>query len=158
LALIPFPVNDLFTTELPTFDIVIYQNFNYRPYHMQQYLPRIREFVQKGGGFLMIGGDSSFEDGFYGETEIGDILPIRTEGAAPWDAGEYRPRLTKEGRRHPITRIGEPGEPPDAVFQRLPALSGFNASTALNPGSQALLVHPSLPGNPPVVAIREVGQ
>ncbi|MCK6551995.1 glutamine amidotransferase [Myxococcota bacterium] len=158
LALIPFPVNDLFTTELPTFDVVIYQNFNFRPYHMGQYLPKIRDFVQKGGSFLMIGGDASFEDGFYGDTPLGEILPVITSGAAPWDAGEYTPRLTKEGRRHPITRIGEPGEPPENVYQRLPALAGFNNSTALAPGAQALLVHPSLPGNPPLVSIREVGQ
>ena len=38
LALIPFPVNDLFNSELPTFDVVIYQNFNYRPYRMAHYL------------------------------------------------------------------------------------------------------------------------
>lgn len=157
LALIPFPVNDLFTTELPSFDVVIYQNFNYRPYRMAQYLPRIRDFVVGGGGFLMIGGDSSFEDGFYGETELAEVLPNRIEAAPPWDTGSYRPRLTKEGRRHPITRIGEPGEPPDAVFQRLPELTGFNSSLGLMPGAQALLVHPSLPGNPPLVSIREVG-
>lgn len=157
LALIPFPVNDLFTTELPSFDVVIYQNFTYRPYRMAQYLRNVRDYVMRGGGFLMVGGDSSFEDGAYSGTPIADILPIHTEGAPPWDSSEYRPRLTKEGRRHPITRIGEPGEPPDSVFERLPQLSGFNASIGLTAGSQALLVHPSLPGNPPVVSIREVG-
>jgi uncharacterized membrane protein len=159
LALIPFPVNDLFTTELNTFDVVIYQNFSYRPYRMSQYLPKIRDYVvSHGGGFMMIGGDSSFEDGGYSQTPIADILPIRTEGAPPWDPTEYHPRLTKEGRRHPITRIGEPGEPPETVFEHLPPLSGINSALSLNPGAQALLVHPSLPGNPPVVSIREVGQ
>lgn len=158
LALIPFPVDQLFTTELPTFDVVIYQNFNYRPYRMQPHLRHVRDFVLKGGGFLMIGGDGSFEDAFYAGTEVGDVLPVRIDGAPPWEAGEYRPRLTKEGRRHPITRIGEAGEPPEGVFQRLPALQGFNHSMELMPGAQALLTHPSLPGNPPVVAVREVGQ
>jgi uncharacterized membrane protein len=158
LALIPFPVQELFTSELNTFDIVIYQNFTYRPYRMAPYLRNIRDYVMRGGGFMMVGGDSSFEDGFYSGTPIAEVLPIHTEGAAPWDPTDYRPRLTKEGRRHPITRIGEPGEPPETVFERLPALSGFNNAIALAPGAQALLVHPSLPNNPPVVAIREVGQ
>lgn len=157
LALIPFPVNDLFTTELNSFDVVIYQNFSYRPYRMAHYLGGIRDYVKKGGSFLMIGGDFSFEDGWYAGTPIAEILPVELGGAMPWEVSEYRPRLTKEGRRHPITRIGEPGEPPEAPYRRLPPLAGVNSSFGLMPNAQALLVHPSLPGNPPVVSIREVG-
>lgn len=158
LALIPFPVNDLFTTEIHSFDVVIYQNFTYRPYRMAQYLPNVEDYVLRGGSFLMIGGNESFEDGWYAGTAVGDILPVRLGGAPPWDTAEYKPRLTKEGRRHPVTLIGEPGEPPEAVYQRLPPLAGLNPSMGLMPGAQALLAHPSLPGNPPVVAIREVGE
>lgn len=156
LALIPFPVNDLFTKELDSFDIVIYQNFSYRPYRMAHYLLNIREYVRDGGSFLMVGGDQSFEPGFYAGTPIADILPVRLGGAQAWDAATFRPRLTPEGRRHPITRIGEPGAPPSAVYERLPELEGFNGSAGLVPGARALLTHPSLPGNPPVVSIREV--
>lgn len=156
LALIPFPVNDLFTKELETFDIVIYQNFSYRPYRMAHYLLNIREYVRDGGSFLMVGGDQSFEPGFYAGTPIADILPVRLGGAVAWDSATYRPRLTPQGRRHPITRIGEPGQPPSAVYEGLPELEGFNGSMGLTPGARALLVHPTLPGNPPVVSIREV--
>lgn len=156
LALIPFPVHELFTEELDTFDVVIYQNFSYRPYRMDRYLPNIRDYVNGGGGFLMIGGDQSFEDGWYSGTALAEILPVRLGGAPAWDEAEFRPRLTEQGRVHPITRIGEAGEPPDAVFRRLPALSGVNPSLGLMPGAAALLTHPSLPGNPPVVATREV--
>jgi uncharacterized membrane protein len=157
MALIPFPVNDLFTTELPSFDVVIYQNFSYRPYRMAHYLPNIRNYVMKGGSFLMIGGDASFEDGWYAGTPIAEILPVELGGAMAWDPGEFRPRLTKEGRRHPITLIGESGEAPEAAYNGLPPLEGMNSSFGLAPRAQALLVHPSLPNNPPVVAIREVG-
>ncbi len=157
LALIPFPVNDLFTTELNSFDVVIYQNFSYRPYRMAHYLRNVRDYVLRGGSFLMIGGDNSFEDGWYAGTPIAEVLPVTLGGATPWDASEFRPRLTKEGRRHPITRIGEPGEPPHAVYRRLPPLAGMNVSLGLMPGAQALLVHPGLPQNPPVVSVREVG-
>ncbi len=156
LALIPFPVNELFTTELPSFDVVIYQNFSYRPYRMAGYLDNVRRHVSKGGkSFLMIGGDFGFEDGWYAGTEIADVLPVTLGGAMPWDLASYRPRLTREGRRHPITRLGPPGEEPQATLRRLPELVGVNPSLGLAPNSQALLTHPSLPGNPPVVAIRE---
>jgi uncharacterized membrane protein len=156
LALIPFPVNELFTTELPSFDVVIYQNFSYRPYRMQRFLRNVRDYVlQDGKSFLMIGGDFAFEDGWYAGTEIADILPIRLGGSLPFDPQPFRPNLTPEGRRHPVTLIGEPGEPPQAVYRRLPELAGFNSSVGLLPGAQALLTHPGIPGNPPVVSIKE---
>ncbi len=156
LALIPFPVNELFTTELPSFDVVIYQNFSYRPYRMARYLRNVRDYVLKDAkSFLMVGGNFAFEDGWYAGTEIADILPVRLGGAMSFDMADFKPRLTREGRRHPITRIGESGEPPQAVYRRLPPLAGFNSSVGLAPNSQALLTHPSLPGNPPVVALRE---
>ncbi len=159
LALIPFPVNELFTSpEIDTFDVVIYQNFSFKPYRMRRYLRYIRDYVYNGGSFLMVGGDLSFEDGAYPRTEVSEILPIRLGGSLPWDEAPFRPRLTAQGRRHPITRIGAAGEPPNAVYRSLPQLAGFNSSVGLMPDSQALLRHPSLPGNPPVVAIREVAR
>ena len=158
LALIPFPVNELFTKELETFDIVIYQNFNYRPYRMAHYLRNIQEYVLKGGSFLMIGGNQSFDNGFYAGTPLASVLPVRLGGVGSWDQVEYTPRLTEQGSEHPITRIGEPGEPPQSVFARLPMLKGANVSLGLMPDAQALLSHPSLPGNPPIVSIRDVGR
>ena len=158
LALIPFPVNDLFTTELETFDVVIYQNFTYRPYRMAHYLRNIRQYVLDGGSFLMIGGDQSFEPGWYAGTPIADILPVRLGGSFGWDEAEYEPRLTEAGRQHPITRIGPPGLPPSTAYARLPPWSGANGSLGLAPGARALLEHPSLPGNPPMVSIRDVGK
>ncbi len=159
LALIPFPVNELFTSpEIDTFDVVIYQNFSFLPYKMRRFLRFVRDYVRNGGSFLMVGGDFSFQDGQYATTEIADILPVRLGGALPWDEAAFRPRLTEDGRQHPITRIGRPGEPPDAVYRRLPLLAGFNSSVGLMPNAQALMRHPNLPGNPPLVAIREVGK
>ena len=159
LALIPFPVNELFTSpEIDSFDVVIYQNFSYLPYKMRRYLRYVRDYVNNGGSFLMVGGNLGFEDGHYASTELSEVLPLQLGGSLPWDDGAYRPRLTPQGRQHPITRIGPPGEPPDAVYRTLPQLAGFNSSIGLMPNAQALLRHPSLPGNPPVVAIREVAR
>ena len=35
---------------------------------MGQYLPRIRDFVENGGGFVMVGGEQSFAHGGYANT------------------------------------------------------------------------------------------
>ncbi|MGB5812459.1 MAG: hypothetical protein WBG86_18110, partial [Polyangiales bacterium] len=39
LALIPFPTDELFREHLGSFDVVIFQNFDFEPYDMQEYLP-----------------------------------------------------------------------------------------------------------------------
>lgn len=158
MALIPFPVNELFTPpEINSFDVVIYQNFGFQPHNMQRYLSHVRDYVEKGGSFMMIGGDQSFEEGGYQNTELAEILPLKLGQSGGWEPGRYRPRLTEEAK-HPITRIGEPGEPAERPFLRLPELLGFNPTAGLMPDAQALLVHPGLPGNPPLVAVREVGE
>ncbi|MBS3763205.1 MAG: VWA domain-containing protein, partial [Planctomycetes bacterium] len=80
--LIPFPTEELFTRELRTFDIIIFQNFDYRIFlgyrvDFPSYLENICEHVLKrGAGFIMIGGNQSFDRGPYAGTEIAQILPV----------------------------------------------------------------------------------
>ena len=62
LSLIPFPTRELFEEQLDSFDLVIFQNFTYRGFRMRRYLPRIRDYVKAGGGFVMVG-DLSFTSG-----------------------------------------------------------------------------------------------
>src|SRR6185312_7387445 len=78
LSLIPFPVREIFHDQLKTFDVVIFQNFAHRDRayasQVDQFLPDIRDYVLEGGAFAMIGGENSFGDGHYNDTELADIL------------------------------------------------------------------------------------
>ena len=56
LSLIPFPTHELFQNELPSFDVIFLQNFEYMPYGIGAYLDNIRQYVETGGGMAMIGG------------------------------------------------------------------------------------------------------
>src|SRR5207253_11368170 len=76
LSLIPFRTQEIFQEQLKTFDLIIFQNFNHRPYRMSQYLDGIAEYVRDGGAFAMIGGDQSFSAGDYSGTPIEEILPM----------------------------------------------------------------------------------
>ena len=162
LSLIPFPTRELFTEELHTFDVVIFQDFNYRPYQMGLYLKNVKEFVENaGGGFLMIGGELSFSEGDYDGTPIADILPVELlPGHGHLSEERFRPLLTEAGRSHPITDLGDvvgSGDP----FRELPELEGVNLVAGLKEGAEALLAHPYLnaSGKPhPVVAVREAGK
>jgi uncharacterized membrane protein len=165
LSLIPFPIAEIFGSQLRTFDAVIFVNFAYAPYRsmeIERYLPNIRDYVRGGGAFAMVGGEQSFGDGRYGDTPIAEILPVDALDGAGDVQDEVHPRLTVEGRRHPVASLA-PGEGAnDAAWAALPPLAGLNLTRPLPPGSGAsvLLEAPGVlvGGRPaPVVAIREVG-
>jgi uncharacterized membrane protein len=167
LSLIPFPTRELFTEQLHTFDVVIFQDFNYRPYQMAPYLKNVKQFVEDaGGGFMMIGGELSFSEGDYDGTPIADVLPVELlPGHGHIQTEKFRPLLTDAGRSHPITDLGDLADrrsvAEDRAFAQLPELAGVNLVRGLKPDAEALLTHPFLNagGQPaPVVAVREVGR
>jgi len=165
LSLIPFPVAEIFGEQLRTFDAVIFLDFAFQPYRsldIERFLPNLREYVRGGGAFAMVGGDQSFAQGHYAGTPVADILAVNPAEGLGETAESFRPRLTAEGRRHPVTSL-VPGEGAnEAAWSALPQLPGLNFTAPLDAadGARVLLEAPSLlvGGRPaPVVAVREVG-
>ncbi len=156
LSLIPFPVAQLFGTEIDTFDVVIFQNFNHAPYQVSFYLNQLVQYVSGGGAFCMIGGDLSFGAGGYGLTPLEEILPVRLQAGKDFRVDRFRAVLSPEGSGHPVLDLGEPG-----LWERLPELEAFNLASAAVPGARVLLVHPferAGSGRAPILALREVGR
>ncbi len=162
LSLIPFPTRELFEEQLGSFDLIIFQNFTYRGYQMQQYLPLIRDYVKNGGGFVMIGGDLSFASGGYTGTPIEEFLPVRLPRDGKLvNLDRFEPVLTEAGRYHPITMLDIVPETNTKAWEELPALSGTNRVAGLAPKAVALANHPTLKtadGPAPVIAVREFGE
>ncbi len=162
MSLIPFPTYEIFEEQLHSFDLVIFQNFNYAPYGVEPFLPGLRDYVDQGGALAMIGGDLSFASGHYGDTPLQDVLPVdlgRGEGAFTTDA--FKPKLTPEGRAHPITSLLLDPHENEVRWAKLPPLEGVNQVLRLRPGAVPLLVHPTLKvdGKPaPVLAVSEPGK
>jgi uncharacterized membrane protein len=141
LALIPFPTDELFREHLGSFDVVIFQNFDYAPYEMATYLPRIRDYVRRGGSFLMIGGDRSFAEGRYAGTAIEEILPVEL-GARGIVKGSYKAEVNKALARHPIVALGPDPSLTQQTWKSLPSLYGANVVSAVKDEAQVLLRHP----------------
>jgi len=162
LSLIPFPTRELFEEQLGSFDLIIFQNFTYRGYQMQQYLPLIRDYVRNGGGFVMIGGDLSFASGGYTGTPIEEFLPVTLPRSGKLvDLDRFKPQLTEAGRYHPITMLDIVPEANTAAWAKLPPLSGSNRVSGLAPKALALATHPTLrtaEGPAPVISVREFGE
>lgn len=164
LSLIPFPTQELFQEELGSFDLIIFQNFNFGPYDMRQYLPEITNFVKEGGGFVMVGGDLSFASGGYAQTPVEELLPVELPPRGTRnvvDETPFRPELTEAGARHPITQLAFDPASNRRIWEQLPMQRGTNIVLGAKPQATVLATHPTLTagGNPmPVLAVSEFGE
>lgn len=157
LALIKFPVDELFTEHLPSFDAVILQDIDAKKYELDKYLGRLSEYVQGGGGLIMVGGPSSFAGGQYAGTPLDDVLPVeQPREKEAFTSTPFVPRYTRAGTVAAITRPLR-----DLIGTELPSMPGANILGGVRPGGFVLWEHPtrSLPsGEPmPVLALREAG-
>lgn len=163
LSLIPFPVHRLFTEELPKFDLLIFDNFDYRPYFSPVYLENIRRFVEQDGkAFIMIGGEHSFNSASYQFTPIEQIIPVDiTNSALATYREPFQMRLTTEGFTHPITRLLEDIEQNKKLWSEMPKLWGANYVLKPKPGAITLGVHANRKteyGDMPILVVQQVGE
>jgi uncharacterized membrane protein len=148
LALIPFPVDELFSEHLGSFDLVVFQNFDYEPYQMAIYLPRIRDYVRRGGSFAMIGGPLSFSAAGYAETPIADVLPVEvlpraTPVSEAVTTDRFLPIIADGAEHHPLVALlPEPGANSEA-WARLAPMIGVNVVRGVTHDGQVLLRHPT---------------
>lgn len=149
LSLIPFPTRELFAQELPSFDLVVLQNFNYGPYGIGRYLENIRSYVEGGGGVMMLGGPLSFASGRYTGTAIAKALPV--ELPSPIDSPEqlldterFGPKLTSLGAIHPVTALRYETSDNRELWKALPPLEGVNKVLRAKKNASVLAVHPRL--------------
>ncbi len=166
LSLITFPYQNLFDRELSSFDLVIFQNFDYAPYfesRANELLGNVAEYVKAGGAFAMLGGDRSFDLGAYAGTPIADILPVKLGVTGnPVDERPVVPRLTEAGARHPVTQLTGESADNALAWSQLGPLDGVNLVVSKAPGAAVLLEHPTLKGADgaplPILAVSDVGK
>jgi uncharacterized membrane protein len=159
LALIPFPVHELFTEHLPSFDAVVLQDIDALEYQLSEHLGALANYVRAGGGLIMVGGPTSFVNGHYAGTPLATVLPVDLDGsggATSEDATPFVPRWTEQGRAAPLL------QPLRAIVgDDLPQMGGTNILGDVRPGGVALWTHPSRTtahGAPmPVLAIGDEG-
>ncbi len=164
-ALIPFPAEELFVNELPGFDLIVFQDFNYGPFSTPQHLHRVRDYVLNGGAFLMIGGRLAMTAGGYNDTELVDILPVdltpTQNNDTMLDTAYFQPTLTPNGQSHAITQLKPVPAENRNQWKAMPQWEGLNKTNGLVNGGRALLAHPKLRtgnGQPmPALAVAEIG-
>ena len=159
LALIPFPVDELFSEHLPSFDAIVLQDFDAQPYGLERHLPALASYVRSGGGLIMVGGSNSFVAGGYAGSPLASVLPVALDGspgATAADTAPFAPEWTPEARLAPLLA------PLRAIVgDELPTMPGANVLGDARPGGLVLWTHPTRTtksGAPmPVLAVGEEG-
>jgi uncharacterized membrane protein len=156
LSLIPFPVDELFTEHLASFDAVILQDIDAVEYKLERHLPALARYVRAGGGLIMVGGPSAFMGGGYAGSPLAEVLPTTLpQQGAPFDTAPFEPRITEAGRAAPTLRGVR-----ELLGDRLPLMQGSSTLGPARPGSIVLWEHPDRragSGSMPMLSLGESG-
>ena len=139
LALIRFPVDELFTEHLPSFDVVVLQDFDAQAYGLVPYLSNLATYVKTGGGLVLIGGISGMGSGHYAGTALEFVLPVELAdyGAGGIDTSKFVPRYHPRAVPLPVLRALR------ALYgDELPEMEGVNVVGPAKPNSLVLWQHP----------------
>ena len=157
LSLIPFPSNLLFSDYLNSFDLVVFQNFKFSPFIDKKNLPNIKEYVEQGGAFLMIGGDLSFEGGGYDRTPVEEILPMSIRGGSKKILlGELPMKVQPKLSHHPVLQLENDPEKNARAWKSLPPIQGVNVGLVPAKDSHVLSTAWKNKANHPVLVTRQV--
>jgi hypothetical protein len=101
LALIPFPVEQLFEQRLPSFDLVIFDRYASLDLLQPAYFAAVAAYVRTGGALLVVAGPEFNGVDSLANTPLQSVLPL-LPAAESFD-GELVPRLSATGARHPVS-------------------------------------------------------
>lgn len=152
LALIAFPVRELFQVKIREFDLIILDRFTNRGLLPVPYLRNIADYVREGGALLVSAGPEYAGAGSPALTPLSTVLPARPlAGGEPAVINQkFRPQITELGTRHPITQ-DLPGWKPDGK----PLWGPWYRAIAVAPPKGDVLM--SLPEGQPLLITDRVG-
>jgi hypothetical protein len=116
LALIAFPTNDLFGKKIADFDLIIFDRYSDQTILPPLYFDNIVRYVRKGGALLIgAGPDFAGSQGLF-SSPLETLTPAKPDGRVI--EVPFRPIVTDEGAKHPVTRDLSGAEAPAAQWGR----------------------------------------
>jgi uncharacterized membrane protein len=109
----------------------------------------VQKFVsERGGGFLMLGGMETFQQGKYQRTPIGDMLPVYLEPVEQTNApGPLRYDLTREGLLQTWARLRDNEGDEKARIQTIAPFQILNKVKEAKPGASVVATVADAEGN-----------
>ena len=108
LALIAFPVFELFQLSLDEFDLVIFDRYRRRGILRPLYFDNIANYVENGGALLVTTGPPFAGPESVSRSPLASVLPAAPTGQISEE--RFTPQISEIGQRHPVTRPMLSGE------------------------------------------------
>jgi uncharacterized membrane protein len=156
ISLIEFPHEELFTEDLPGFDLLVLHNFTLGSlpsalFAADRYMESVNTFVREGGAVLLVGGDRAFEP--LESRGMEPLIPLPPLAAEAEVGGPASFSPTEAGRRHPVLRVDRAAVVPR--WEELPSVQSYNRLSP--PAEGAVVLATAGEGGDPLLAVRSVG-
>ncbi len=102
LALIVFPINELFEVKLKEFDLIIFDRYRQNSVMPLQYFANIANYVKNGGALFVASGPEFIGMESIARSPLSEILPASP--GSGFVEKPFMPKLSDTGRFHPVTR------------------------------------------------------
>lgn len=126
------------------YDVVICSDVNKKVFTPDQ-IKWVRELVlERGGGFVMIGGRTAFGSGYWQKTDWEKMIPMQMELKRGRDRvwAPFKPVIDENALDHPIMQIFADDKKNKEAFKLHPQFMGTNIIQRAKPGATVLMRHP----------------
>ena len=170
LALIAFPVRELFQVKLREFDLIIMDRFANRSTLPPVYLRNIADYVREGGALLLSAGPEFASIYSLAASPLASVLPARPAPGGQAQAGQslggtalveeaFRPEVTALGARHPVTESLPGWKPEGAPGGQAQWGRWYRRIEPAGLRGDVVLAAPTPGGNPaPLLVLEHVGE
>ena len=127
--------------ELLQFDCVICSDISIGAFTREQLDWTVELVSKQGGGFMMVGGITSFGAGGWDQTVWDQLIPVDMTGGTlgrGWLYHNFSVKIPEEALSHPIWKIVEDPEQNRRVLERMPQFGGTNYILRLKPAATIL--------------------
>jgi hypothetical protein len=152
LALIAFPIRELFVEKIRQFDLIILDRFSETGLLPPSYVENIATYVRQGGALLVSAGPEFADPDSVAAGPVGEVLPALPQGDDPVVVGAFRPEVTALGRRHPVTE-NLPGDNEGGT----PHWGDWYRRLAIGPATGEVVMQAG-PHGPPLLILNRVDQ
>lgn len=144
--------------ELFTYDGMIISDIPVGNFSAEQMQWVVDWVIERGAGFLMAGGYTTFDTGNYDKTVWEKIIPADMKAYGEGFVEEpYKLLIPQSVRNHPIWRFSADLEENDRIIDSHPQMNGMVRIKRVKPGAQILAVRPDT-NNEPLIAAQSYGR
>jgi uncharacterized membrane protein len=144
--------------EMNRFDVMLISDVPVGNFSKEQMEWVVDWVIERGGGFLMGGGYTSFDVGHYDQTPWERITPVDMLAFGDgFNEVRFPVEIPKSVRNHPTWRISPDPEQNEEILNAHPNFTGMNRVRRAKPGALVLMTRPNM-NNEPVIAAQQYGR